>query len=386
MAPKVKDTRTAPISQEEFQHLLQEQLRQAVRLALVTVLNVEVDTFVNALPYERTKARRDHRNGHYTRDLDTTFGHVADLPVPRTRRGYKTQLFDRYQRRQAELDGAISAMFIRGISTDGVGEVVEGLTGIKPSPSTVSRVFHTLDEEYQTWKTRPLVSHYLYVFADGTYFSVIYDEDGQKMPILAVVGIRADGEREVLAFTIGDRENQAAWEELFADLKQRGVTEVGLFITDGNQATIKALEAEFPLSRRQRCIKHKLENVLGYIPQQQQEAVLPELRAIFYQESREKAEQVLAAFCLKYAEVYPTAVGCLQRDIAACLTFYAFPREHWQTIRTTNIIERLFGEVKKRSRKMAAAFRNEASCLLMFYAVIRSLKFRKIAVTTKPAT
>ena len=108
-----------------------------------------------------------------------------------------------------------------------------------------------------------------------------------------------------------------------------------------------------------------------------------ELKAIFYQASREKADQSAAAFREKFRSIYPTAVECLKRDWEACLTFYAFPKAHWKTIRTSNVIERLFGEVKKRSHKMATAFRNEDSCLLMFYAVIRSLTFKKLAVTDK---
>jgi len=117
-------------------------------------------------------------------------------------------------------------MFIRGVSTRGVSQVFEELTGSQASPSTVSRVFHTLQEEFEAWKRRPLAERYEYVFADGTYFTVIYGQEGCKMPILAAVGIRPDGEREVLGFTIGDRENQQAWEDLFEDLKQRGVREM----------------------------------------------------------------------------------------------------------------------------------------------------------------
>jgi putative transposase len=178
-----------PMSQDEFDGLLQEQICQAARLALVTVLEEEVDAFVDARPYERTPARRDQRNGHYTCDLDTTVGRIAALPVPRTRNGFNTQLFERYRRRRAELDDAISEMFIRGVSTRGVGEVLEGLAGTKPSPSTVSRVFHTLEEEYNAWKTRDLAERYEYAFADGTYSTVIYNDESCKMPMLAVVGI-----------------------------------------------------------------------------------------------------------------------------------------------------------------------------------------------------
>ncbi len=182
---------------------------------------------------------------------------------------------------------------------------------------------------------------------------------------------------------MGERENQKAWEDLLDDLKERGVQTVDLWITDGNKAMLNAIELKFSASKRQRCIKHKMDNVLGYIPEKQQEQVRSELRAIFYQTSRDKADQEVAAFIAKYEKTYPTAVECLKRDLDACLTFYSFPEKHWKYIRTSNIIERLFGEVKKRTHKMASAFRNENSCLLMFYAIIRSLKLRKITVPAK---
>jgi putative transposase len=384
MAPKNQDTTLAPLSQIEFQALLRAQVQEAIRLAFATILEAEVEAFVGALRYERTPARRDQRNGYYTRGLETSMGSVEDLAVPRTRKGFQTQLFDKYKRRRAELDEAIGQMFIKGVSTRGVGEVVEALTGSKPSPSVVSRVFHTLEGEYNTWKRRPLAARYVYTFADGTYFTVIYEDEGHKMPILAVVGINTAGEREVLAFTVGERENQKAWEDLFDDLKARGVKAVDLWVTDGHQAMINALTAKFSDSQRQRCVKHKMDNVLSYVPKKQWQQVRPELKAIFYQESREAADQEVAAFCEKYASVYPSAVACLKRDLEACLTFYAFPDKHWKTIRTTNVIERLFNEVKRRSHKMAAAFRNENSCLLMFYAVIRSLRFQRISMPGSP--
>jgi transposase-like protein len=200
------------------------------------------------------------------------------------------------------------------------------------------------------------------------------------MPILAVVGIRTTGEREVLGFRVGDRENQQVWEDLLDDLKARGVKEIGLWVTDGGQAMLGALGLKFANSARQRCVMHKRENVLSYVPHKQREQVEPELKALFYQKSRQEAVQAVVAFVEKYGCIYPTAIACLQRDLEACLTFYAFPKEHWKTIRTNNIIERLFGEVKRRSHKMAAAFRNEDSCVLLFYAVIRSLRFNKLTM------
>ena len=158
MAHQENDIETVRGSQETFEQMLQERLREAVRIVLISVLEEEVTAFIGALPYERTQQRHDQRNGHYTRNLETTMGQIADLPVPRTRGGYHTQLFERYHRRRDELDTAIGQMFVDGVSMAKVGPVVETLTGSKPSASTVSRVFHTLESEYQagnnaSWKS-----------------------------------------------------------------------------------------------------------------------------------------------------------------------------------------------------------------------------------------
>ena len=210
MAHQQNDIETMKGSQETLKQMLQERLREAVRIVLISVLEEEVTAFIGALPYERNQQRQDQRNGHYTRNLETTMGQIADLPVPRTRAGYHTQLFERYHRRRDELDTAIAQMFVDGVSMAKVGPVVETLTGSKPSASTVSRVFHTLESEYREWKQRRLEECYAYAFADGTYFTVIYNGQGCKMPVLAVVAITPAGQRDVLAFRVGDRENEQA--------------------------------------------------------------------------------------------------------------------------------------------------------------------------------
>src|SRR5260370_6383753 len=156
MAHIEKHIEALTASQEAFEQLVKDRLRYAVRVALISVLEEEVTAFIGAQPYERNQQRRDQRNGHYTRHLETTMGQITDLPVPRTRGGYQTQLFERYHRRREELDSAIGEMFVKGVSTAKVGEVIETITGSKPSASTVSRVFHTLEAEYEQWKTRRL--------------------------------------------------------------------------------------------------------------------------------------------------------------------------------------------------------------------------------------
>lgn len=380
MTPQSNDTASLALTQESFQEMLQEKLRAAIRLTMATVLDEEIEAYLQAGRYERTPQRQDQRNGYYTRGLGTGLGQIEALPVPRSRNGYQTQLFERYQRRQKELDMAICQMFVGGVSTEKVGQVVESLTGKSASASTVSRTFHKLEAEYAAWKARALSSHYLYCFADGTYFTVIYGDEGHKMPILAVIGINPQGEKEILGFTTGEKENQYAWKDLLADLKQRGVQTVDLWVSDGNQATMNAITHHFPDAQRQRCVIHKMENVLGYVPKSHQESVKLDLNTIFYHDSLEQAQQQLVAFCAKYERIYPNAVDCLKRDSDACLAFYRFPKEHWRSIRTNNLIERLFAEVKKRSHKMAAPFRNESSCLLLFYAVMRTVKFQRISM------
>jgi putative transposase len=138
------------------------------------------------------------------------------------------------------------------------------------------------------------------------------------------VGIAQSGEREVLAFQVGDRENEQAWKDLLEDLKGRGVKEIGVWVSDGNQAMLNAITKKFPTSARKSCVVHKMDNVLSYIPTKQQDQIKPELRALFYQKDRQTADQAVAAFIEKYRSVYPTAIACLQRDLEACLTFYAF--------------------------------------------------------------
>src|SRR3990172_10470446 len=207
MTPKTHHKQISTENQETIRDLLQEKMKLAIRYTLIQALEEEVEAYIQAAPYARTKNRQGHRNGSYARSLGTSLGEIEDLPVPRTRKGFRSQLFDRYRRRQAELDASICQMFVQGVSTEKVGNIVETLSGSHPSPSTVSRVFHTLEAEFATWKKRPLQAHYLYLIADGTYFSVIYDGQGQHMPILAVIGIDVEGKREVLGFSTGDREN-----------------------------------------------------------------------------------------------------------------------------------------------------------------------------------
>lgn len=231
-------------------------LRLAVKFTLATVLEEEVEAYIQAGRYEQNEQRRYQRNGYYTRNLSTTMGVVEELSVPRTRKGYRMQLFQRYKRRQRKLDEAMAGMFIGGVSNEQTSQLVTALTGKLTSGKIAYRVFQGLRLEYEQWWSRALASHYLYAFADGSYFNVIYDGERCKMPILAVLGINPQGEKEILGFTFGDKENQPTEEKLMTALKDRGVQQVDLWITDCHQAMINAIESQFPTARQQRCVVH----------------------------------------------------------------------------------------------------------------------------------
>lgn len=376
--PQKQDSIALAFEQEDFVWEVMNRVRAVARVVFEQAMEEELTAFLQALPYQRKPDRKGRRNGYYTRDLLTSFGPLPELKVPRSRDGqFRTQLYSRYRRRQEKVDQAIAEMFIRGVSTRKTGEVVELLTEESPSAATVSRVFQSLREECEAWRRRPLDSCYMYIHLDGVYFTIGYDDSFVKEPVLAALGVKLSGEKELLGYGLGDKESRQAWRGFLTELKERGLEDAGLFITDGGQAVIGAVEELFPGVRRQRCVVHKLRNVDSKVPRPLQEEVRQEAKRIFYQENKEQARQETEAFCLKWAEVIPEAVECLRRDIEDCLTFYDFPREHWRYIRTNNSLERLFEEVKRRTRLMGA-FRNERSCILVFYAVTRALRWQRI--------
>ena len=369
------------LSQAEFRSCLTEQARGLVRVLFEEVMQAELTAWLQARPYERNPQRRGQRNGSDRRDLTTSLGQLEQVQVPRDRAGaFQTQVFERYQRRQPEVDQAIQTMFIKGLSTAAVGQVVGPLLDTDPSPTTVSRIFHNLEDECTAWRQRPLEAHDRYIYADGTSFTIGYEDEDEKTPILAAMGVKENGERDVLGFMPGDKESRPAWDSFLDDLKRRRVEGADLWITDGGPAVIGAVEAKFPGVKRQRCVVHKIENLLARVPKSKQEEVRNELNRIFYlAANREKAQQEVEAFVTKWKPIIPEAVQCLLTDLEDCLRFYDFPKKHWRSIRTNNYIERLFNGVKMRTHTMGA-FRNEDSCILVFYAVIRSMHFRKLSL------
>lgn len=377
--PQPDHTPESFLEQNTFVDLLMERLREAARATFETVMAEELTAFLSALPYQRSDKRQGQRNGYYSRRLGTGFG-VVELDVPRSRDGaYQTQVFERYQRRQRQIDQAISAMFVHGVSTRDVSAILAECLDQPVSASTVSRVFHELEGEYQAWREAPLQPHYRYLYLDGGYVKIRYADHVERIALLFAVGVRLSGEKELLAFTVGDTESNAAWSAFLDDLKQRGLAQVDLIVTDGNAAILAQIRHHYPLAHYQRCVIHKMANVLARVAKRFRDDVEADLRRIFYQDDRTQADAQIRAFVQKWQPLFPEAVACLQRDVANCLTFYAFPKKHWRAIRSTNIIERVINELKRRLKKMAAAFTNENSCLLIVFAVLRTLHLKPMS-------
>jgi transposase-like protein len=366
------------LSQDEFRTALREEAQIAVRCVLESAMREELSILLQAEPYVRTATRRGRRNGFYRRDLVTAVGPLPSLRVPRDRAGrYQTAVFERFARYQSEIIDTLTGMFFGGVSQTHVGPVIKPLLGMTPSASAVSRLAHDLEGECAAWRERPLQAHYRVIYLDGVYFPILHGEQKDETPLLVALGVDEQGRKEVLNVSVAGAESVDAWQGVVDDLKRRGVQQVDLLVTDGDAGLIGVLERSFPATLRQRCITHKERNVLAKVPSRRKKEVAAALKGIFAQSSREEAQAQAEAFGVRFGQVYPEAVACLERDLADCLTFYEFPRELWKHIRTTNILEGLFHTVRQRTNKMGA-FRNEASCVLIVYAVIQSVRFHRI--------
>ena len=378
--PKRDDTTVRLPSQEEFRTALREETRLAVRVMIESVMQEELTQFLQAAPYQRKEGRAGYRNGCYGRDLVTSAGVLTDLRVPRDRAGqFQTQVFERFQRYEPEVSAAIAAMFVAGVSQGRVAEVTRPLLGAAPSASSVSRIVHDLQTVCDAWRKRPLLEHYRVILIDGVYFPIVHGQKADETPLLVALGVDLEGQKSVIGLMIAGEESTDAWQNLFDDLKQRGVKRVDLFATDGDEGLIGVLERTFPHTPRQRCTNHKMRNVLAKVPKRDKREVAGALKGIFAQQSREEAGLQAQAFRARYETIYPEAVTCLERDMEACLTFFDFPKSMWKHIRTTNAIEGLFHTIRQRTNKVGA-FRNENSCILIVYSTIQSIHLNKVAV------
>jgi len=349
----------------------------------------EVERYLGRERYERRDGsdQEDYRNGKRSRHFLTELGDLI-LRIPRTRKGYVSRVLEAYKRRSRSVDQLIMACFVLGMSTRKVSTALLSLLGERVSASTVSEVAKKLDHAVRRYHGRKLGDGYRFLFFDGVVLKQKGAAKVQKKVILCAYGITWEGKKEMIDFLLATSESQNAWEGFLRDLHERGLEGklCEMITTDGGNGLRNALEVAYPRIPRQHCWAHKTRNVLDKVKKTDQEKVKKDLTRISHGKNRQAATQAYWSFCQKYRKAYPGAVKSLESEIDDLLSFYQVklsPEERqglgakdlqraqmtlWKKIRTTNLIERAFREVKRRTRPMGV-FVNRGSMERILYAV-----------------
>jgi transposase-like protein len=349
-----------------------ERQRTLVKHLLEGALEEEMVLLLEAARYRRVESRRGYRNGFYERDLATQIGIIKGVRVPRGRPGgQEREVFGRYQRRQAQVNVLIREIFLAGVSTRRVGEVLERLLGERVSAQTVSRVAQQLDREVERFHQAPLSDDVLYLLLDGVSMRVKGALGVKRRLVLCAYAITVGGQRRLLDFRLGRTESEAEWEAFLSQLRERGLwgRHLRLVVTDGCRGLHAALQTVYPYVGRQHCWVHKLRNVAALLPRRLQKECLTGVRRIYEASTKREAVQAYWAWAQRWRGEAPKAVACLERDLEELLSFFTCPPAHHRKVRTTNAIERAFREVRRRTRPMSC-FNNGQSCERIIYAVV----------------
>ena len=365
----IEDAEFEAIPQAVVQSDLLSIFQGAIKMTLESLLEEEVRKMVGAPRWARMAHRKDFRNGTYLRQLITSMGHV-EIEVPRTREnGSPTGVLGRYQRRQAEINEMITASYVNGVSTRKVGEVTEALLGRRVGRSTVSRVTKTLDQQVEAFRRAPIVDAMPYVYLDATFLDARWARKVENISVLVAYGVNVNGQRKLLAVTIGAQESEASWSDLLRQLVDRGLHGVELVIADAHLGLAAAVRHTLPEVKQQRCVVHLTRNVFMKAPQRLRGRVAREVVLIFKAPSLVEARRRLEKFKQGIGAQIPESLECLEAGFAAGTQFFSFPPSHWKKIRSTNGVERLHGEIKRRTR-VVGAFPDRASALRLIVAVV----------------
>ena len=360
---------------DDFWGDVKQETVKLVKLLLEESMREELVVYTQAEWHARTAQRRSYRNGFYARSLSTELGELPELHVPRSRDGrFRPAVLPRYQRRQPAVNGLLQDVFLAGVSTRRVGEVVQPLLGVKWSASTVSTITKALDAAVAQFHRRELLDEYQVLFLDGITMKVKNALGTTKRIVLVAYGLTVFGQRVLLSFRQATSESQAAWEAFLNDLYRRGLegTNLQLVVTDGCKGLHAALEVVYPYVKRQRCWVHKLRNLANKLPRTIQAACLKEVKTIYLAPTRREAVVRFHRWERHWHATAPKAVACLREDLDELLTVLDFPAAQRVKLRTTNVIERCFREVRRRTRPIGC-FTNAASCDRIIYAVFHRL-------------
>ena len=343
-------------------------LREIISVTLQEMLEAEMDEAIGAQKGERSPSRLSYRSGHYPRTLLTRVGKI-ELRVPRDREGrFSTQIFERYQRSEKALTLAICEMYVCGVSTRKVKEIAQELFGDEISASTVSRLNASLDVALSGFASRPLEEEYPYLILDARYERVRDNGTVRSQAVLIAIGINWDGKREVLAIELANRESKNTWKEFLLSLKSRGLRGVKMAISDAHEGLRIAISETIPESLWQRCYVHFLRNALDHLPRKGDDDCLVELRWIYDRFSLEEAHKDITLWIERWQERYPKLVDWVEANIYETLTFYSFPRSHRKHLKSTNMLERVNEEIKRRTL-VVRIFPNQASALRLIRAL-----------------
>jgi putative transposase len=356
--------------QADVQRDFDSRIREGVRAVIEQILQEEMDEHLQARYRERTAARRGERNGSYSRDLITPVGKIEQLQVPRDRAGeFLTEVFERYQRMTGNVEEAVLEMYLQGVSTRRVAEITNSLSGVRIGKDAVSRIASRLEDELHAWRERQLEAAYPYLYLDAVYLKVNWGSHVGDLALLVAIGVNEQGYREVLAVESAAGERKESYRNLLKSLLERGLHGVQLVISDDHESIKSAVQTELSGVLWQRCVVHFERNILAHVPAAEMAVVADDLKGIFAVKREETARQLAQQFAERYGKRFSKAVEVLQRGLGQALSYLRFPSSHQRLLRSTNGLERLFVEVKRRTR-VVGVFPNERSASNLATAVM----------------
>jgi len=348
-------------------------LKNMLEVCIREVIEAEFEQFLGAGPYERSERRRGHRNGRKPRTMKTSVGELK-FDIPQSRQGgFRPSAFERYQRSDRALIGALQEMMVQGVSTRRVGEVLEQMAGFSVSAQSVSRAMSELDEEIARWRNRPLDERrWPYLIVDARYERVRVAGRVVSQAVLIVAGIEEEGNRRLLGFWTGDSESEAAWSEVFEDLKRRGVNGVEMVVSDAHRGIKAALARQFQGVAWQRCRVHLMRELLKRVSWRSYKELAEDLSSIFEPETSAGCTRRAEQIADKWEKKLPRMSRALREGIEDCLTAKKLGGRFWRKLNSTNMLERLMRELKRRTR-VVSIFPNIASCERLMGALVMEI-------------